>query len=264
MDTLKGTTMLIGREPGTSRLMVAVCVGGKWKSDVMGQAGTVPGSVSRCRPSDKIAHCSIAVDQSGDMTVKNLKQQNVTYVDGTAVASKRITPGSRVALGRDRYEVSVSAVLKTAAGLLASMPPQPREYSISHLEKVWDGYHSSVLAVRKRQNFVGIMGSVPMMFTFGSGAISGVAKALEWPEWVFYFTLSLTIIGFVLMIYGFWLRVRFNGGIDQLSKLSEDLQKKYVCPNPQCRRFLGNQPYSLLKQNKSCPYCHCKWTEDKK
>ena len=35
--------------------------------------------------------------------------------------------------------------------------------------------------------------------------------------------------------------------------------RHYVCPNPECRHFLGYQPYKLILQHKKCPWCKSKF-----
>ena len=95
MDRLKGKTILIGKEPGQGRLLVSVS--GK---TAVGASNSVPNSVSRCKVAEGVAHAKITVDQSGNMVLTNMKTENVTYVNGSEIASKRILPSNTVELGK--------------------------------------------------------------------------------------------------------------------------------------------------------------------
>ena len=119
MERLKGKTILIGKEPGQGRLAIVV----DGKAGVLGTVGCVPNCVSRCK--DGLAHCKITVAQDGSMTITNLKEQNVTFVNGAAVVSKKIAVNSRVQLGKDRYYIDVKTVLQAAAKLVGPPPPPP-------------------------------------------------------------------------------------------------------------------------------------------
>lgn len=89
MERLKGKTILVGKEPGQGRLLVAVLETGK--AAAIGSPGCVPNSVSRCKPADGVAHVKITIDQSENMVLTNMKPQNVTFINGTEIVSKHVT-----------------------------------------------------------------------------------------------------------------------------------------------------------------------------
>ena len=76
--------IIIGREEGVRRLHCIV----EGREFNVGQAGSVPLSVSR-------RHCKISVNGS-NISIENIKAQNVTFVDGNQIYSKVIAPTSRV------------------------------------------------------------------------------------------------------------------------------------------------------------------------
>ena len=76
--------IIIGREEGARRLH---CIVGGREFNI-GQAGAVPLSVSR-------RHCKISVNGS-NISIENIKAQNVTFVDGNQVVSKGITSNNCV------------------------------------------------------------------------------------------------------------------------------------------------------------------------
>ena len=93
---------------------------------------------------------------------------------------------------------------------------------------------------------MGLQQRIPIFFTIGAGALTSVAWSLGWGEWIIIVSICLTGIGLLLMIYFFIQSSKFNP-VREIDKLREDFQSKYVCQNPECKRFLGNYSYSMMK-----------------
>ena len=286
-EKLRGKSILVGRDALQNSLLVAV--EGTGTATVAGTLG-VPASVSRCKPSEGMAHCKISVSQSGALVVTNMKSANVTCVDGVEVASKHIDEKSTLQLGKDRYSVSVAAILQTAtevvngcarraatvgermrntpqttvggmvagqAGAAPAAKPvaaaaQTGAASIAHLKRVWDNYHDEEIKIRKQQKEIGLLSSVPMIFTLGSGSLAAIAKASNWSDSIFTVTMVMSVVGFLLMLYGFYRRYN-DKSIEEIEELKEKFESEYVCPK--CRHFLGYKRFTLLQQDKSCVYC---------
>lgn len=261
-ELLKGKTILIGREPGKPCLLVAVSINGVYKAAEMADCLPVPDSVSRCKVAEGSAHCKLEIDVAGSVRLINMKAANLTYVNGVAVESKKVSESDNIALGREKYAVSLKKVLDTAARIIKVVaPPPPPVYPVYSLEKVWNWYHDAQLDIRKRQRKIGLMRSMPMMFTLGSGAIGGLASYFfQEVSWLPVLTGCLFGIGVILMVYGFYLGST-DKSIEELDELADKFQERYVCPNPQCRHFMGNVPYKVLRQSKKCPYCGCLFNE---
>ncbi|MCF0196018.1 MAG: FHA domain-containing protein [Bacteroidaceae bacterium] len=241
---------VIGKEEGQHRLLVKIGA----KAFTIGQAESVPGTVSR-------THCSLTVDFSDDPARKvvkikicNLKSGNTTYVDGQEVETKGISENARVQLGPDRYAVNLGQVLDGMRKLLPAAPPAPpKEYSIAQLEKVWEQYHDKRLELQKRQHTLGLWARVPMFFTLG-----GVLAACVIPPAYSDYVKVFTGIAILIMFYGFNKQRKFVIS-EEMDKLERWLQDHYVCPNPDCGHFVGNKPFNILKQDNGCPYCRCKY-----
>lgn len=105
--------IVIGREEGARRLH---CIAGGREFNV-GQAGMVPLSVSR-------RHCKITVN-GGNITIENIKAQNVTYVDDNQIFSKSISPTSRVQLGEEKFLVPLQQILQMV-GAAPTTTPAPQ------------------------------------------------------------------------------------------------------------------------------------------
>ncbi len=260
MEKLKGKTILIGKEPGQGCLMVAVS--GTGKSGTVGTAGSVPGCVSRCKPMEGVGHAAILVDASGNMTLKNVKSQNITYVNGMEIVSKRIGPADRIELGKDRFGINLPAVLDTARKLVSSTSGtngggtgETKTFNIAHLEMVWNDYHDALRDLREKQKRVNLirtgcgiftMCAMPCIFLFGPvGYI-------------------LTGVGIIGNIYSF-IGLKNDNTADEQERITEKFQERYACPNPECNKFLGNLSYKLFKKQYSmhCPYCKCEYVEKK-
>ncbi len=270
MESLKGSTILIGKEPGQGRLLVVVGD----KAAAIGTPGSVPNSVSRCKTAEGVAHAKITVDQNGQITITNLKPQNTTYVDGAEIVSKRILPSSTVTLGKDRYAVNLPLIIETAKRLVQSTPhsnthaqrPNPtKPYHISHLERVWNEYHDELRRIRDRQRKQQLSARLPFFFTTGGSAISFALSFIFGEQ----FKTEIQVISGVLLFVGVGLLIRSflisrnDTSVEDQERALEKIQDEYVCPNPDCGKFYGNNSYKLIRkqfknpkdQKLYCPHC---------
>lgn len=257
ISELKGISILIGREPGNSRLMVAMSIGGGMKTAVIGATGSVPKSVSRYKAEANTAHCKIDVNSDDTVIITSMNPENKMFIKGIELTSKRVAPQTVVELGADRYAVNIETVLSVAAKMLDSAP---KTYSITHLKQVWRDYHDNDIALQKRQSMIGLLSSVPIFFTMGSGLLATLSKQFGWPDWITGVTIVMAVIGIIIYIYGLYLKFTFHY-VDKKEALKDKFLSDYVCPNPKCRHFVGNSPYMIVKQNKKCPKCGCTWTD---
>lgn len=195
-------------------------------------------------------HCRLTDNSDGTYTLENVSEQG-TCVDGKDVIRTFVTPETKIKMGNLTVMV---------ADLLPLQPTPPKEYSLLPLKTVWDTYHNAQLDIQKRQRSINQLRSASPMFTFGSGAIASLAKALDWSDVIFVVTIMMTIVGLGLMAYCFVKGLK-DKSIEEREEATDRFTRDYVCPNPECRHFMGNQSYNLLRQNKSCPYCKCAFTQ---
>ncbi len=256
MDRLKGCTILIGREHAQGRLLVALS--GSGRATLIGAAGSVPGSVSRCKPAENTAHCKIEIDSSGTMVLTNLKPQNVTYIDGVQVESKRISDSSTVLLGPDKYVLDLPLLLNTAIKLAtgAKATSSSNEYSIMRLEEVWDEYERAMEDIQRRQQLLGRRRMLPIIIGSASGLIALVCAAIKISS--LWFILPITATSFIIYLVVY---LKKDTSIEDRKEATDRLYDNYVCPNPHCKHFMGSLPYKILRKNKKCPFCGCKFTE---
>lgn len=254
-ESLRGKTLFIGKEQTQGRLAVFMEQNGKPLMALSGLPGSVPNSVSRCKPAEKMAHCKIDVDRRGNLLLTNLKPQNVTYVNGVEVLSKKISLDSKIELGRDHFQLDILNILDIATKLM------PIIYSIRPLERVWNDYEQKTYGLKRKQRSLANLKSLYMPCVILStlsgvivrylGADNNVANAFSY---VFYG------IAAVIMFYGLY-KSWTDKSLEEGKKITDEFQRDYVCPNPECRHYLNMQSYQVLRQNKKCPYCGCLWNE---
>ena len=255
MERLKNKEILVGREPGQGRLMISVNINGQHKATALGEFKSVPDGVSRCKPAEGTAHCKIAFDANGSITVTNLKPANCTYVDNRGITTKSgVKTNAQLQLGTDKYPVAMGAIVEAAKKLL---PAPEKVYSIKHLEKVYEEYEAAIEAIQIGQQKRSKMSMLPIMISMGIGLFSSVlgqyVNRNSWFGWV------LAVLPLLFYLKNF---TRRDTSIEDRKAATNKLIDNYVCPNPDCHHYVGAQPYKVLRQNHNCPYCKCKWTED--
>lgn len=261
MEKLKGKTIYVGRESGTNRLLVYGKIDGKLKGLPVGDSGIVPASVSRAVPEQGKAHLSLKIDQEGKISVTNLKDTNITMVNGTQVVSKKINHTDNIELGVERFSLPLNIVLGSFKKLIGNphSGPEPggsaqktetKTFNISHLERVWNKFNDKNIEVAEKQRKINLtrtglgiftMCAVPTIFFLGP--IGYV----------------LTGIGVLGNLYGFWGMKNSETSVER-QKRQDEFDDNWICPNPECGRSLQAKNYKMLERNyKSCPHCKSKY-----
>lgn len=207
-------------------------------------------------------HCKLTSNGDGSFTLENLSQ-NGTFVQGRKILKTKVTSDTVIQLGPN-YRVKVADLLpQKNSGTSNNTSPSnisTKEYSLKPLKTVWEEYDNRMTAIQQEQKTTTLLRSASPMFTLGSGAIAGLARGLGWGDEIFGLTLIMTVIGLILMVYSFWKGYKDNS-IDERKEATKYLQDHYLCPNPDCRHFVGMKDYNILRQDKNCPYCKCKYTD---
>lgn len=220
--------IIIGRDTETSKLSVTI---GQQKV-LTGTEGSVPKSVSR-------SHCKIVINADGTYEVRNMKAQNVTYVNDVPIEVKRVTDKDVVELGDDRYLLDWAMVNEF----------KPKVADIRHLKHVWDDYNKETLSLTVKQNKFNALRT-------GTGIITMVAIASGFiigrEESGMLYTILYGLA--ILLSLTFFIKSYIDASKlpKERMKLTQKFQRDYACP--QCKRHFA-QPYDQLALFDQCPYC---------
>lgn len=255
MDKINGKSLLIGRDPSKSCLMVTVMENGK--SGILGNPGSVPSSVSRCRPAEGTAHARIEINNKGAITIFNLNPGNSTFVDGNEVSVKRINHDSIVQLGCDRYLLDLKTIIDAITKLV---PPAPMD--ISHLQDVWEKYQSETDRLNLAQQNMAKKKMLPIMVSSSSGILSALGAAINLSTlWV---SLPVTAIVSALYFRNYYSKDTIP---EEKKAVADEFYDNWVCPS--CGHSFNARNYEHLKRNLRnpkdnkmyCPTCKCELIE---
>ena len=114
-------------------------------------------------------HCTLTINPDGSMLLKNLNMQNVTYVNGQQVNSKRVTFADTVILGGGGY-VPWDEIKKLL----------PKQVDVRHLEKVYDDYNEQMDKLEEEQSrrnkikaVTGVLSTIAIAASLVLGSIGG-------------------------------------------------------------------------------------------
>lgn len=201
------------------------------QTKAFGQPGSVPMTVSR-------QHCSLTVNDNGTYTLRNLKPQNYTFVNGQLIMSKVVTRRDIIQLGSEMYLVDWNAIDAIV----------PKMADITHLKKVWDDYDNTRTQMAiKRGRSMAIRGATSLL-TMGAFIIMAISGQRGSGYLALYITAFVILAALTVLSF-------YNASKEPMKQkeLNKKFQKDYCCPS--CGHFLGFQDYAIIEQNKSCPYC---------
>ena len=231
--------MIIGREAGVPKEQARLAIQMGGKTYFVGNKGSVPNNVSR-------QHCKISLSGDNKMTVENLTENNLLYINGKDCRRKEgVALTDRIELGPDKFLLDVEAILKPLSA--------NQSYSIKHLEVVFDNYQKEKLDLQVKQGKFNAISSLPGILSMTS---IGLAALFPPVRFIMIAVAALSAIAFAVIRYKSASQIPLKN-----RELDEQFRAKYICPNPACNHFLGMTPYKELIKNHSCPYCKCKFTE---
>lgn len=220
--------IIIGRDKETGKLSITASS----QTKTFGAPDSVPSYVSR-------QHAKLEIDDKGQLVLKNLKPSNVTYVNGLSIDSKHVTQQDTIELGPNRYLLSWEFIEKMI----------PQVVDIKPLEAVWNNYHSKKMEYQIAERRFNALRSATGLITMGAIVMSMIGGRS-----MIYFILYGLAIG-ITLLFTILAYVSSSKVPQKNDELDKDFKKKYVCPNPKCKHFLGYTSYDILSQNKQCPYC---------
>lgn len=231
--------IIIGRNPQNGQLSLT---SGN-KTGGYGPANSVPRSVSR-------RHCRIEALPDGNYTVENLKMENDTFVNGSPIFKKTVTPSDVVELGGEHYKLDWYAIKEF---INKAVPPPPKTADIRQLKYIWMRYEQDTNAIQSNLAKKNAIRSVAGAF--------GTLGMLCW----FILPESLGALRFVFMGLGLILTVTMvvvalndsKNAPKKKKALQQRLRDTYTCPC--CNKFFTVDYDLLTRQYDNCPYCKAKF-----
>lgn len=222
--------IIIGRDQNTRQLNVVK----DGKSKLYGQPNSVPMDVSR-------HHISLQPAGNGKWQIKNLNEQNVTFVNGIAVESKTISERDKIELGNSHYLFNWNALQE----------PKVETVDIRPLKKVWDNYKkktSELNMASQKFNIARSATGIITMLAIACGFAIG-----HGPVYIFFYGLAIAIS--LCFLYKAWTDV--SKIQNRRDDYQEEFDSKWVCPK--CGRPLNAKNYTVLSKLDACPYCKTKF-----
>jgi len=231
--------IIIGRKPETNQLKIVI---GK-QAKVCGTENSVPNSVSR-------THFCLTSQEGGGFMLTNLNPANETFVNGVSVESKIVTQQDKIELGASRYVFDWGYIAEVSPVLVDIRP----------LRKVWENYNSERRKIQVQQGRFNAIKSLTGVLTMGAMVAMFFENNKEGNSGGFNIRMVLYVAAIVFNIVAFVITYINASKIPEKTEaLDRKFRQRYVCPNPKCRHFLGTQPYDVLAQGKSCPYCRAQY-----
>ncbi len=254
--------ILIGRNSEVNNLIVYVNNNGKSTKMLIGDANSVPQTVSRCFPEKGVAHCKLNIEGKKDtpieklkITIENLKSQNTTYVDNIEISKINIAADSTISLGPDKYKIELKELLKRI-GVGEGHNPDPDSMSIAHLKPVWEKYEQSVIAIKGRAKTRMTKRLVAMSVTTVLTAISALLFSNDEGPTNGIISFVITLISALYLIK---VVLEKDTSMEDEKAAAAELFDNYRCPNPKCHHYLEKREYKVLADHGKCPYCQTKW-----
>ena len=194
-------------------------------------------------------HACLVREDHGCWLLEDLGSTNGTFVNGSQIVKKRITPTDKIILGTG-YVLNLTEALK-----------YNYDYSeeFAALKKVYDDYVQEKVKIQSTNQFkTRLFQSLPFALPGVIGVVIGFLGKGS-PEFLA-ISLFITICAPTIGIYL---------GAKQASKTPQQLQDianrfkiDYVCPK--CGTFLGEIPWESLRNRKQCPVssCKAKWVSE--
>lgn len=225
-----------GRNPDTEKLKIT-CAGKVINKDIRLDA-----SVSK-------RHCLLTVSNNGEMILRNLNPDNVTFLNGVSINSKKfeLTDSTKITMGARGCVLPLQEVLKELGF--------KQTYSIGHLKGIIAGHKEKKIQMQialGRQN--AMRGLMPAFMALA--AVLGFTDIMPDNAKIIPSVFSLVFACY----FGYKGFVGASNNPKKQMELDEKFHKECVCPNPDCHHFLPGEYEDILRAG-ACPWCRSKFKE---
>ena len=127
--------------------------------------------------------------------------------------------------------------------------------NIKPLETVWENYQSERMKIQIRQGRLNAVGRLTGVLSM-VGTVFAVMDHSQGSSTRLIFLIVAIVAAAAVSAVTF---INASKVPQKVAALDKKFQMTYVCPNPACRCFMGNQPYHVLAQRPACPYCKTRY-----
>lgn len=194
-------------------------------------------------------HHARLVRENSLWVLEDLDSSNGTFVNGSQIIKKKITPTDSICLGDD--------CMVRLEDLLKSKNDYSEEFK--KLKKIYDDYTKEKVRIQSSNQFkTRLFQSLPFALPGIVGMIIGYAGQSS-HQWM----MICLLLAVFAPVAGIYMGARQSAKIPhQLQELNNQFKIDYVCPK--CGTFLGEIPWESLKNKRHCPIstCQAKWVDD--
>ncbi|MCR5678874.1 MAG: FHA domain-containing protein [Prevotella sp.] len=238
-------TITVGRKAETNQLNVAY---DGQPGRAYGAVGSVPNTVSR-------SHFRLDPDGKGGYRLTSLNPNNQTLVNGVRVSSANVRPGDRIEMGSGRFVFDWKALGANTNHTGGVSVVSGGGLNIKPLEAVWENYQSERMKIQIRQGRLNAVGRLTGVLSM-VGTVFAVMDHSHGSSTRLIFLVIAIVAAAAVSAVTF---INASKVPQKVAALDKQFQMTYVCPNPACRCFMGNQPYHVLAQRPACPYCKTRY-----
>ncbi len=204
-------------------------------------------------PTVSRSHARVTLLDDNQVLVEDLNSLNGTYVNGYRIRKSTISLNDEVKVSE--VKLNLSKIFN-----ISEPPPEDKKDKLDYikefaaLEKVWNDYQRNRIEITKKHNLKTSL--IRGGFTLAPLVIFNLIKyTVEMtPEAMAAFSQQYLVFA----ILGSTLAVVATGNMspqEKITQLDEDFKVRYVCPNKECSRQLGNVPWKTFQSPGKCPAC---------
>jgi hypothetical protein len=196
-------------------------------------------------------HAKITRVEDNYFLIEDLGSLNHTFVNGYPVKKANVSANDEVRLSKDTY-----INLAEEFGIIPPVPspvPGDTEFTVDFLKlkEVWEGTERRKKQIIKKNQRKSALIRVGIMLAI-------IISCLPFRD---------------LLAGGFMIISIIAGGVagavvpignqDEIRQLNEDFYLRYICPNKECRKSLGQFSWDFYAKTGKCPHCQTNFKKEK-
>ena len=204
-------------------------------------------------------HAKLTVCDDYTLILEDCNSTTGTYINLHKIIRKRVSLNTEVRLGND-FVFKVHKLLPTAlTDAIKKKSKEKIKNAFLALEPIWDTYEAEKSQLEESSAKSVFLNRMPYLVSLLSGIFSSLYSSALYvkiivPSCAFILT---TLVAYAIDKNGEKKRKQLTCKSRNLETL---FKESYICPNPDCQKFLGNMSFDKLKHERRCSYCKCEWT----